>query len=69
MRFKGISQIAQENPLSKNPPVTGNAKTEEALPKVEPLKEELSPSNEYCSGICLYYCVVIGGLCAVIGMN
>ena len=66
MRFKGISQIAQENPLSKNPPATGNAKIEEAVPETP---QELSPSNEYCSGICLYYCVVIGGLCAVIGMN
>jgi hypothetical protein len=72
MRFKGISQITK-NPLTTTS-ATGNAKTEdpvepEAL-KVEPLQEEeLNPSNEYCAGICMYYCVVVGGLCAVIGMN
>jgi hypothetical protein len=69
MRFKGTSQITK-NPLT-TAPATGNAKTEDPVePKLEPLEEEeLNPSHEYCAGICMYYCVVVGGLCAVIGMN
>jgi hypothetical protein len=71
MRLKGNSQIVKVNPLSNNPPSTGNAKTEEdpVEPESESVKEELSPANECCAGFCLYYVIVIGGLCAVIGMN